>query len=164
MKIQHVIFSGVLLASSTCVFAAEKSISVSDAATYYDPRIIPSNIRTECSELGNQFSTSTKSFLEKKGWSVQLVPNAGEETAEGIELKLLITNATSSGNAFVGHRKSVSIDAELYKDGKLLDTYSGTRDSGGGFGAGFKGSCAVLARCANALGKDVSKWLKKQDI
>lgn len=45
-----------------------------------------------------------------------------------------------------------------------IDTYAGSRNSSGGIGGGFKGSCAVLERCVNTLGKDVDAWLKKQTI
>jgi hypothetical protein len=83
-----------------------------------------------------------------------------QDLSEGTQLKLMISNALSSGNAFMGHHKSVSIIAELYKDGKLIDTYSTTRNSGGGIGAGFKNSCAVLERCVTTLGKDVAQWVK----
>jgi hypothetical protein len=37
-----------------------------------------------------------------------------------------------------------------------------SRDSSGGFGGGYKGSCSVLRRCTNALGKDIAAWVKKQ--
>jgi hypothetical protein len=32
----------------------------------------------------------------------------------------------------------------------------------GGIAAGFKGSCAVLERCADTLGEDLARWLKGQ--
>ena len=73
-----------------------------------------------------------------------------------------IVNATSRGNAYTGHHKSVSIEAELFENGQLVDTYTGSRNSTGGFAGRFKGSCSVLARCVNTLGNDVSKWLKKK--
>ena len=75
---------------------------------------------------------------------------------------LTLTNATSIGNAFMGHRKSVTIEAILYEDGVEIDHYRGSRDSGGGFGAGFKGSCSVLGRCVKTLGKDVANWYNKK--
>lgn len=151
------------LMGSFGTYASDKSITVSTEASYYDEKIIPSNIKSECSGLGSQFSEATKTNLESDGWNVSLGNEVGA-SATGTTIKLQIANALSAGNAFLGHRKSVSVIAELYKDGKLVDTYSGTRDSGGGFGAGFKGSCAVLQRCVTTLGSDVSKWLKKKQL
>ena len=68
----------------------------------------------------------------------------------------------SAGNAFIGHRKSASVKAELYQDGKLIDSADYTRNSSGGFLGGFKGSCSVLEHTVNTLGNDVAKWLKKK--
>lgn len=71
-----------------------------------------------------------------------------------------IVSAISIGNAFTGHRKSVSVEAVLYKNGAVLGKKLLTRDSGGGAFAGFKSSCDVLDRTVNTLGSDVVKWLK----
>jgi len=163
VRIQKITLGLFLLAFCSGVFANEKVISISSKASYYDEKIIPSNIKTECSELGQQFSEATKRYLEAEKWQVNFVDNAGKAT-KGTSIKLQITNAVSAGNAFMGHSKSVAILAELYKDGKLIDTYTASRDSGGGFAGGFKGSCSVLHRCVNTLGSDVAKWLKKNNI
>ena len=70
--------------------------------------------------------------------------------------------ALSGGNAFVGHHKSVSILATLYKDGHAIDSYTTTRSSQGGLLAGFKGSCSVLYRCVDTLGSDISRWVNSK--
>ena len=163
MRIQKTALGFLLLAFCFGAFANEKTISISSEASYYDEKIIPSNIRTECSELGEQFSQATKKYLESNNWKVNLDDDAGK-TSKGTSIKLQITNALSSGNAFIGHRKSVTILAELYKDGKLIDSYTTSRNSSGGFAGGFKGSCSILHRCVNTLGSDVAKWLKKNNI
>jgi len=154
------------LALVGCLFSqaafAEKSIVISESASYYDEKIIPPNIRQECVELGTQFSDSTQKFLTAKGWQAE---QAADLPESGLSLELTIVNAMSSGNAWSGHKKSVSMEAKLMKNGEVIDTFERQRDSNGGFGAGFKGSCAVLQRCVNALGKDVAKWMsKKKDI
>lgn len=163
MRIQKITLGLVLLAFSLGVFANEKTISISSKASYYDEKIIPSNIKSECSELGEQFSEATKKHLEANNWKVTFEEDAGK-SSQGTSIKLQITNALSSGNAFVGHRKSVTILAELYKDGQLIDSYTTSRNSSGGFAGGFKGSCSILHRCVNTLGSDVAKWLKKNNI
>lgn len=141
--------------------AKDKTIVISDVASYYNEMIIAPNIRNQCTNLLGQFSDSTEVYLKKKKWNVERSNNISDS---GYYLELKVTNAHSSGNAWTGHNKSVSILANLYQDGELLDTYEGVRNSGGGFGAGFKGSCQVLGRCVNTLGKDVSKWLRKKGI
>lgn len=149
----------LLCAQST--FAAD--ITINQTVPYYDEKVIPSNIRTECTNLGNKLAESTGLAVQKNGWSV--IKQASVDTsAPGVSLKLSIVNALSGGNAFTGHQKSVTISAELFKDGKLVDSYTGTRNSSGGFGGGFKNSCSVLERCANTLGKDIAKWVKSKNI
>lgn len=138
-------------------------LNINQTVAYYDEKIIQANIRSECANLGDQLAASTTTAIQKSGWSVVKQANL-ETAAPGINLKLTIINAHSGGNAFLGHQKSVSIEAELYKDGKLVNTYAGTRNSSGGFGGGFKGSCAILERCVSTLGKDVDAWLKNQKI
>ena len=148
-------------ACSAISFAKDSNaVVITDKAGYYDEKVIASNIVNECTNLGFKFSDSTRRYLEKQGFAVSAAGDITNQT-EGMSLKLTIINAVSAGNAFLGHKKSVSIEAELYKDGELLDTFSRTRNSGGGFGAGFKGSCTVLHRCANTLGKDVASWMAK---
>lgn len=141
-------------------FAAD-TITISSQAQYEDDRVIATNILEECTELGAQFSDSTQKFLEKYGWDVSKTIDE-EAGNEGRYLKLEIVDAISAGNAFIGHRKSVAISAELFENGELVDTFSATRDSGGGFMGGFKGSCSVLHRCVNTLGNDVAKWVRRK--
>ena len=57
----------------------------------------------------------------------------------------------------------MSVKAELFVNGQSKGYVNLTRNSGGGFGGGFKGSCSVLGRCTKALGKDIAKWLRDQD-
>ncbi len=147
----------VVLAVGASSIAYGKDIAVTSKAEFHDAAIIPDKIKSECTELGSNFSQSTKKYLEESGWQVSLGENV-ESKASGSSIKLEIMNAMSSGNAFIGHHKSVAISAALYRDGKLVDTYTTTRDSAGGFGGGFKGSCTVLYRCVNTLGSDVAKW------
>lgn len=143
------------------VYAAD--ITINQTVKFHDEKVIQTNIKSECVNLGPKLVASTEAAVQKNGWSV-IKKDEIDTTASGVSLKLTIANAHSGGNAFIGHQKSVSIIAELFKDGKLVDTFTGNRSSSGGFAGGFKGSCAVLERCVNTLGKDVSAWLKKQTI
>ncbi|MFL0801208.1 MAG: hypothetical protein K6L80_12205 [Agarilytica sp.] len=154
-------FTLFLIFSCQIGIADNKIITITDSAQYIDKEVVATNIANECTSLGAQFSDSTANYLTKYGWKVKRESTLPKKD---ITLKLSIKNAISAGNAWSGHRKSVSIKAEVYKNGELIDTYTGTRNSGGGFGAGFKGSCKVLHRCVKTLGKDVSKWLNSTNI
>ena len=154
-------FSVLVFALSVSAVASGKDISVSSKAGYREADVISDKIKSECPDLGANFSQSTKKYLEETGWQATLAENV--ETIEtGTTVKLEIMNALSAGNAFIGHQKSVAIVASLYQDGKLVDTFKGSRNSSGGFGAGFKGSCDVLNRTVNTLGKDVAKWVNSK--
>lgn len=154
-------FALLTLALSSSAFAGDKNVSLTANADYQNKAIIPSKITTECTDLGTQFAQSTKKYLEASGWNVSM---SGDNmpTKEGDMLKLEILNAMSSGNAFIGHHKSVAVSATLYRNGTVVDTFTSSRDSSGGFMGGFKGSCSVLNRCVNTLGNDIAKWMAKK--
>ncbi len=134
-------------------------IAISDFASYADVTRIPANIVSQCPNLGRQFSDAT--LKSGTGLGLQLEQSGSVDPAKGAPVLVLsILSATSAGNAFIGHRKSVSIKADLYSSGKLVNSYSMARDSMGGAFGGLKNSCDVLERVVNALGSDVAKWLK----
>jgi len=83
------------------------------------------------------------------------------KSGKGRVFEVEITQATSSGNAFTGHLKLVTVRGRLLDDGKEIAVFSGSRNSRGGAFAGFKSSCSVLGRCLEALGKDMAFWLKQ---
>ena len=128
---------------------------------YYDPIVIASNIKTECSSLGNQLSDYVKKYSNEYNIEVIQVEEP-KNIKEGFVLDLHIRNALSAGNAWSGHKKQVLISAELLKDGEKVDVFTASRDSMGGFWGGFKGSCSVLDRTVNTLGSDTAVWLSKK--
>jgi len=48
----------------------------------------------------------------------------------------------------------------LKENGEVIGSFTGARYSGGGAFGGFKGTCAILGRCIETLGKDIATWLK----
>jgi len=85
------------------------------------------------------------------------------DVSKGKVLEVVISDAISGGNAFIGHRKYVAVEGTLYEDGKKVASFTGGRYSGGGALGGYKGSCSVLGRCTKALGKDIAGWLKNPE-
>ena len=145
-----------------CVFQVEaQSIAVIDYAIYQDTKKIKPKIKRKCDNLGKDFSNYTQNYLTKYKWDVQ---QAEVLSKEGLELKLEIVDLSSIGNPFIGHYKSVEIEAMLYRDGELLDTYSNSKESRGGLIPSFQSSCDVLKMCVKSLGKDIAKWIKKKKI
>jgi hypothetical protein len=133
---------------------------VSPSADYAADSSVPENIKTECTLPAAQ-AESVLTALNAAGITAQAAPT-GAVPAKGRFLKLEITSAVSAGNAFLGHRKQVTTAAHLFVNGKEIAQTTKTRDSGGGAFGGYKGACAVLHRCTNTLGKDITEWVKTQ--
>jgi hypothetical protein len=110
------------------------------------------NIQTQLAQFTKKHSSNQQVNL--------VLNNRATKRSSPYYLDLVITNAISEGNAFLGHRKLTQVKGTLYKNGTKLASFKGQRHSGGGFFAGYKGSCSVLARTVDALGKDISAWLK----
>lgn len=152
--------SGNAVASVTARAGLDLAVPVVmlTVAPYQDEDGIANKVLEECTELGTQLSESTAKYLNDKGMSAVRQTSVDLKSARQA-LNVKITSAVSAGNAFIGHRKSVSVRAELYKDGVLVAKTGKTRDSAGGAFGGFKSSCSVLERTVNTLGNDIAKWL-----
>jgi hypothetical protein len=127
---------------------------------YQDETQIQKNVLSQCTSLGSNFSDFISASLIKNGYSVVKVDPL--DITSDIVLDVKITNLMSAGNAFLGHQKSVTAVAKVYKNGQAGPTEVFTRHTMGGFGAGFKGSCTVLDRDTTALANDIAQWYKKQ--
>lgn len=137
-----------------------KPIAMIDYAQWEDETRVAGNIVKECGSLGKQFADATENAGRSQDLKFDKSPQSDPRKAEqGLALKLV--SATSAGNAFTGHRKSVTARAEFYVGGKVARTTTFTRDSMGGALGGFKGSCSVLERTVTTLGSDVVRWLKQ---
>lgn len=133
------------------------AIKVARDIPYKKGSKIALNIRQEC-KITEQLSEFTQIYGEDRGINVVRVPRVMPK-GKGQVLEMEITEAVSQGNAFLGHRKYTAIEGSLYTDGKKVSTFTAARFSGGGFFGAYKGSCSVLGRTVEALGKDVAIWL-----
>ncbi len=134
-------------------------ITIQNTVPFSPGNNIANNIKQEC-DLNQQLSAFIKEYATEKGVELRGV-DVLDTSGSGNVVKIEITHAISMGNAFLGHRKSTSVKGELYDNGKLLASFTGGRNSGGGAFAGFKGSCAVLGRTVKVLGQDIATWLKQ---
>lgn len=137
-----------------------KNIIIQHHIPYSEHSVVASNIKNECHQLGSQFSNSLTKYAKK--YNLKLTQVSSALPKKGNTIKLTIDNVFSSGNAFIGHRKSATVTAQLFVDGKMVSETQRTRNSAGGFMGGFKGSCSVLAHTVNTLGNDIAKWLIKK--
>lgn len=135
-------------------------VYLDDNIPYYDPLIIASNIKQECSSLGSALSNYIRTYSNDYNINIIQVEDPSA-IKSGLVLDLKIRSAVSAGNAWIGHKKQILIAAELLKNGKKLKDFTASRNSMGGFWGGFKGSCDVLDRTVNTLGSDTAVWLSK---
>ncbi|NCT66508.1 MAG: hypothetical protein GXC76_02565 [Rhodanobacteraceae bacterium] len=157
---QRVIRTAVIAAVAMFSAAASAEVvKVPASVPYAEDSDVAGNIKREC-PLSSQLSEFIVEFSRKKGVAVETVAET-QPTMPGRVLVVEIRDATSSGNAFVGHHKATSVRGALYQDGTKVASFRGRRDSMGGAFAGFKGSCSVLGRTVKALGGDIAEWLQR---
>ena len=132
-----------------------KTIYIKSMAPYSTSSAIAQNIKTEC-RLNKQVVDFIVKYSANSGVNV-VVKN--DISPKEFELKIQIDGAVSQGSAMIGHRKSVVISGKIVKGNKEFYSFKAGRISGGGFFGAYKGSCSVLSRSANTLGKDTATWL-----
>lgn len=137
--------------------AAHADAIILEPVTYRDATIIKPAIISDCALPETQ-----KDMLLKAAAVHGLVSHDGDAANNGSKkhLKVEITNAVSSGNAFIGHHKLVQLHATLWDGATEVGSFTSSRTSMGGFAGAYKSSCTILHRCNQALAKDVAAWLK----
>lgn len=138
---------------------AADPILVAKPVPFADDAMIAGKIKKEC-DIQNQLADYVEEYArEEQHIEVKFVSTFSADTS-GIALDMQIKDAVSQGNPFIGHRKSTLVVGKLYRDGELIGSFVGRRNSMGGAFAGYKGSCSVLGRTVKVLGKDIAEWLK----
>jgi len=101
-------------------------------------------------------------FIEKaakRGVEVIIAGDPGDNV-EGKVLYLEIVHVLGTGGGAWSGAKSVTVEGVLKENGEVIGSFTGARySSGGAFGA-MKGTCSILGRCIQTLGKDIATWLK----
>lgn len=136
---------------------AAEPVKVPQSVPYAEDAEIAGKIKSEC-RLGQQLGEFIIEDARARNIATQPMADTNK-TMPGRVLVVEIRDAVSEGNAFLGHHKSTSVRGTLYQDGEPVAKFRGRRNSMGGFGAGFKGSCSVLGRTVRALSEDIVAWL-----
>lgn len=154
------VIAGVLLSVlAVPALAVEpvKSVVIAEETPYSNKEAIDSAIVNECA-LPKRVTELLVQALGKAGIEHKSVADPKPDAGANV-LLLEIAQAQSGGNAFVGHFKGVTVTGKLFQNGQQVASFVDTRKSSGGAFGGFKGSCAVLGRCAQAIGQDIARWL-----
>lgn len=136
---------------------AAGSITISKQASYAPQMSVPDAVRAECN-LPIRVTEFVKEYADKNYDSVILADNVSANTS-GQALSMKIVGMTGTGGGAWSGPKHVTVEGTLWENGKVKGTFTATRYSGGGAFGGYKGTCAILGRCAKAIGKDVGEWL-----
>jgi len=141
-------------ANNSNVSANAQIIYIKQGTTFAKDSNIASNIKQECN-LPAKMDKFLKIYGAKN--NINFI-NKKNPTSKDTVLIVNITSAYSAGNAFIGHRKYVSVSGNLTQNGKTLSSYKAARKSGGGFMGGYKGSCSVLGGSIKRLARDTAEW------
>lgn len=120
---------------------------------------ITAKVRSECA-LEMLMENYAMSSLNKGGFTVESIPSL-EQAGTNKVIELTILSAYGFGGGGWSGPKSMSVRAEVKKEGAVLNSTVLTRSSRGGVFGGMVGTCAILDRVASVLGKDLALWLKR---
>ena len=136
---------------------AAGSITIAKQAPFAQQLSVPDAVRAECN-LPGKVPEFVKEFAGKTYDKVVLADGVSAKTP-GQALSLSITGLTGTGGGAYSGAKHVTVQGTLWENGKVKGTFTATRYSGGGAFGGMKGTCSILGRCVQAIGKDVGGWL-----
>ncbi len=134
--------------------ASAQATKVPRSIPFANNAAVPDAVRSQC-----ELQTKVPEFLaQSAGSSVELVDGAPSRK-QGRVLEMEITEVHAPGGGAFSGPKWMGVNGTLYDRGKQIGSFRAKRYStGGAFGA-FKGSCAIIGRCAKAIGQDIAGWL-----
>lgn len=151
------LFIAAALTAGAPLVAFAESLNIQEKAPFDKDLSVPTAVRAEC-DLENKIPGFVQDNAKGAFDNISMVP---KPTLQGKNLAMKITNVVGAGGGAWSGAKSITIQGTLTDNGKPIGTFTATRYSGGGAFGGYKGTCAILGRCASALGKDVAKWLQE---
>lgn len=135
------------------------SVRVSSSIPYAANANVTAAVKAEC-QLDTKLASFIDSYGESSGVDVVLTDKPLSRKSKGKVLLVEITNVQATSGGIWSGAKSVSVSGKLYKNGKQIGDFTGSRYTGGGAFGGFKGTCSLVGRCVKTLGKDIGEWLK----
>ena len=158
MKVRFGIAGGLLAACAVLLLSA--AAVPADQGKVKVLRTIPfaseaasQKVQDEC-ELQNK----VPKFLDAYSERVELVD--GSPGKSGLVLELKITQVHAPGGGAFSGAKYMTVEGVLRDDGRVVGNFTASRYSGGGVWGAYKGTCAIVGRCAKAIGKDIAGWLQ----
>lgn len=133
--------------------AGAESVRVLRTIPFAEGSSTPQKVKDQC-----ELQTKVTRFLADYASDVELVD--GELGKKGRVLELTITDVQATGGGAFSGPKRMTVKGVLLENGTKIGSFVATRFSGGGAFGFAKGTCAIVGRCAQAIGKDIADWLK----
>ncbi|MBS1229663.1 MAG: hypothetical protein H6R17_2940 [Proteobacteria bacterium] len=146
-----------LLVNASAVLAATTLLEV--PVTYHPNAGVVAAVKQEC-QIESMLSTRVGSMLGKLNKTGDGTIETGLEASDNTLLRLQITHILGVGGGAWTGPKAITLTAELLENGKVSRKTKINRWSVGGVFGAFKGSCTILERCADAITKDLSRWVQ----
>lgn len=145
-----VVVAGILVQVGS---ASAGTVKVPQTIGFSDDADVRPKVKDEC-----QVQTKVPKFLKDFSSDVELVE--GDPGGAGRVLSMRITEVHAPGGGAFSGPKWVTVKGELHEDGRVIGNFTARRGSGGGVFGGYKGTCAIVGRCAKTIGKDIAAWLE----
>ena len=142
---------GIFVLALTALLVASSALAgvqVARTITFAPSAGASDKVKQEC-----QIQTQVPAAIQQAGTDVQLV-DAPNKAARALELA--ISELHAPGGGLFSGPKWMAVEGKLYEKGKLIGSFRAKRLSTGGM---VRGTCATLARCAQAIGQDIAAWL-----
>ncbi len=137
--------------------AGEKGqlVTISLPLEFTETSGVSDEVKAECS-LPSELAYSIKPYAAKK-MNVVVAEDVSDST-EGWVLHMEIVNVIGVGGGVWSGAKSVTVQGKLTENGEVIGTFIAKRATRNMFSS--QGTCSMLGRCMEAIGKDIAKWLK----
>lgn len=147
-----------VFAALPLVSQAGGTLTIEKHAPFEKGLHVPDAVRAECN-LETNVPKFVQEYAEKTHDKVNMADQVGKGTS-GQALSMKIVDVAGAGGGAWSGAKHVAVEGTLWENGKVKGTFRAVRYSGGGAFGGYKGTCAILGRCAKAIGKDVAGWME----
>ena len=127
----------------------------------YDPALPYQKAFTEC-ELATSIPNYVAKVSGERVGAVVMVDDASQ-VGRGLALAVRVAELDApSGGGWSGS-KGLTLEAQLYRDGTLIETFrSSHRARGPSVGWFRRSTCSLLDRNAQVLGDQLAEWVKRK--
>ena len=151
------ILFATLFVNTSAVLAATTLLEV--PVTFHPNAGVVAAVKQEC-QIESMLSTRVGAMLGKLNKTGAGTIEAGLEASDNTVLRLQITHILGVGGGAWTGPKAITLTAELLENGKVSRQTKINRWSVGGVFGAFKSTCTILERSADAITKDLSRWVQ----